>query len=284
MSAFILDIILKKCHNLFKTIFGNGDIEMAVRVAKTIENIKAENKNIAKISNELLECFVKKNNAVGLKILMYIAKASNVGKDEIAELCEKGMPISISIRTNEFLSYCDMDIKTLKRNVQILNETSISIKDDRTESYINTLPKAEFTFKGFFNVHIYPEIIALIFALDGKFTLIDASQIMKLESKHSIRMLLLLERIANFSDKTAKRKVFELEDLNLMFGTSYKKFAEFERRVLKPAKEELDKTSKLTFLYEIDKDKIDSKRTGRANCTACTIDLISKTHIQGSLT
>ena len=37
--------------------------------------------------------------------------------------------------------------------------------------------------------------------------------------------------------------------LNGLFGVNYKNYYEFERKVLKPVQEELDKESQLTFIY-----------------------------------
>ena len=47
-------------------------------------------------------------------------------------------------------------------------------------------------------------------------------------------------------------KVIELtlEDLNSFFGTDYKRWGEFERRVLKPSMEELESKSPLFFWYD----------------------------------
>lgn len=252
---------------------------MLTKRIKKMENIKEQNKNLAKVSHSLLESFVRRNNTVGLKILMYIAKSS-MPAEEIAELPDDKV-IKITMSTKEFLSYTQMDIKTLKRNIELLTETSVRYRTDKGEGYVNILPKAHFDYNDGLTVQMYSEILKLTHSL-SKYAVIDVSQIMQIDGKHSIRMLLLLERIANFSPNVAKRMSFELEELNLLFDTKYTKFSEFERAVLKPSKEELDKTSKRTFTYVIEKDKLDKSR-GRAKCVKCTIDLVSKMHIQGTL-
>ena len=106
---------------------------------------------------------------------------------------------------------------------------------------------------------------------------------MQLESKHSVRMVQLLEYIRGFSstdtvaetDKKVsipKRKRYLLEDLNGMFGVNYKGFYEFERKILKPVKEELDDKSDLSFLYQIEEEH--TSRQGRPRAIAITIDLV----------
>jgi hypothetical protein len=68
----------------------------------------------------------------------------------------------------------------------------------------------------------------------------------------------------------------------LLFGTQYKKIAEIERAILIPAKKELDATSKISFEYQINYDKMQHTK-GRAKAVSVTIDLIQRKFTQGTL-
>ena len=165
-----------------------------------------------------------------------------------------------------------------------MTETSISFvdkKEDITE-YISILPYAKIH-KNNIEIKMFKKIIMLIAELKNKFTIIDLDNLMQLESKHSVRMVQLLEYIRGFSstdtvaetDKKVsipKRKRYLLEDLNGMFGVNYKGFYEFERKILKPVKEELDDKSDLSFLYQLEEENTVSQ--GRKKHIAVTIDLI----------
>ena len=230
--------------------------------------------DVAKISNSLIESFVKQNNLVALKTLFYIAR-SNVA-----------LPSSnlstVSLDTSHLCDYCGIDIKTLKRNVKQMTETSISISDDYAESYITVIPKARFI-KGTnkLEIDIYKEILELIWQVERRFTVIDVKSLMNLSSKHSVRMVQLLEMINGFGDPVAKRKVYSLSELNLMFGTKYKRIKQFEAEILTPIKSELDINSKLSFVYQI--VFIDNpKGRGRPIADKVQIDLVRNTP-QGSL-
>jgi hypothetical protein len=48
-----------------------------------------------------------------------------------------------------------------------------------------------------------------------------------------------------------KVKEMDLEELNEFFGTSYTKWYDIERKVLKPAQEELESKSPLYFWYDV---------------------------------
>ena len=234
--------------------------------------------NLAKIDNALIEAFVAKNNIFALKILFYIAKMK-------IELDIKELELqTITLNVDNTLEYCKIDIRTLKRNIKQMTETSISFvdkKEDITE-YISILPYAKI-YKNNIEIKMFKKIIMLIAELKNKFTIIDLDNLMQLESKHSVRMVQLLEYIRGFSssdtvaetDKKVsipKRKRYLLEDLNGMFGVDYKRFADFERKILKPVKEELDDKSDLSFLYQLEEDKTVSQ--GRKKHIAVTIDLV----------
>ena len=230
--------------------------------------------DVAKISNSLIESFVKQNNIVALKTLFYISRSNAA--------VPSAKMATLSLDTSHLCDYCGIDIKTLKRNIKQMTETSINIVDDVSESYVTVIPKARFI-KGTnkLEVDIYKEVLDLVWQVERRFTVIDVKSLMNLSSKHSVRMIQLLEMINGFSDTVAKRKIYSLSDLNLMFGTSYVKFSEFERKILSPIKSELDINSKLSFVYQI--VFIDNpKGRGRPVADKVQIDLIRNTP-QGSL-
>lgn len=130
----------------------------------------------------------------------------------------------------------------------------------------------------------------MLIDVETNYSYLNTKQFMKLDSKHSIRMLGLLNKIDGYDRPTDKEyklkkikdnldlirdypdyaknekleeqnrelsreqlpKVIELtlEDLNSFFGTDYKRWGEFERRVLKPSMEELESKSPLFFWYD----------------------------------
>jgi len=78
--------------------------------------------------------------------------------------------------------------------------------------------------------------------------------------------------IKGFGENIPKRKRYLLEDLNGMFGTEYKNIYEFERKILKPVKAELDDKSDLSFTYEAVFE--DSVKQGRPSAIGVVIDLL----------
>lgn len=242
------------------------------QVSTKIKPNKVIKSDLAKVSNSLIEAFVKKNNSTALKLIFYIARAN-------IEILENDGLTTISLDTKDLLNYCNIDIKTLRRNIKQMTETSVSIVDVKSESYITVIPYAKFSYNGNLEIKIFSEIMRLIADVKNRFTIVDVQEVMKLSSKHSIRMVMILEMIEGFSHMVAKRKYYTLEELNLIFGTSYKRMGQFEQEILELVKEELDATSKLSFIYEIKYDK-DPSVVGRARAIGVTIDLINNKKLE----
>ena len=236
---------------------------------------KSKKSNIAQISNPFLEAFVKNNDLVSFKVLLYIAKAK---LDEIVDIksLEDKQTYKVPLNLPGVSKYLKLDIRTIRSAVSRLNSTSINyrrVEDGKDkETFINLLPAGEINYTDdTLDVWIFGEILKQIYATT-KYAYVQTKNFIELTSKHSIRMLLLLERINNFSDNAAKRKRYELDELNQLFGTKYTSYSLFVDRVLIPAKKDLDKHSNISFIFTKNKDKI--KTRGRARIVAITIDLI----------
>jgi len=233
--------------------------------------------NIAQISNPFLEAFVRNNDLVSFKVLLYIAKSK---LDEVVDIekLEDKQTYKVPINMQKITKFLDLDIRTIRKAISKLNSTSINyrrIVDGKDkETFINLLPAGEINYTdNTIDVWIFGELLKQIYATK-KYSYVQTKNFIDLTSKHSIRMLLLLERINNFSDGVAKRKTYELEELNLMFGTKYDTYYNFEKYVLIPAKKDLDRYSSTTFYYTKNKDKIKIK--GRARIVSITIDLLNR--------
>lgn len=236
-------------------------------MASLSKNSKAKKSNLVKIKNDLVESFIKSNNLTALKILFFLAYDCKTKPQHL-------MKISLDIK--QLCIYCNINEKTLKRNIKQMQETSISWIDESAEHFVSVIPKASFGYNGKLELEMFDDIINMIIDVKNKYTIIDAEQLMKLTSKHSARMILLLEMINGFDEHIAKRKTYFLDELNQLFGTNYKRLGQFDKEVLQRSKEDLDNNSKLTFIYDVNYDK-ERSSVGRSKAVSVTIDLISNT-------
>lgn len=248
--------------------------------ARKLLQQKKENevKDLIKVANNLVEGFVSRSNAVALKMLFYIAKQQYKESGEITKF---------KLSANEFADYCKLDHRTIKDNIKAMQNTSVSfIKYDEkgkplSETWIVLIPRVLFDYEKkekTIEIDIFKEILDLIVEVENHFTTIDVKNVMELESKYSIRMVMILEQIFGFKGTpenwdVKQQKTYSLDDLNGMFDTKYKKITDFERYVLKSTKVELDDKSEISFEYEIKYGYNSPLDRGRPKALGVTIKL-----------
>ena len=258
-----------------------------------------------KISNNFLDNTIFKNNTGALKTIFYL---STILKDMDLKDKDDESLIDLEIDLKEFISYSMLDERIVKRSVKAMQETSISFitteelngkKKIKEELHISLLPMYKIIYgKSKIHLKLFVKIAKLFIDVESNWTYLNTKQFMKLDSKHSIRMLGLLNKIDDYDCKIkkenieaqiqknldpiqsglikdekqkqaiykknrelktkdiAKVKEMDLDDLNEFFGTSYTKWAELERKILKPAQEELESKSPLYFWYDVNYESV----------------------------
>ncbi len=257
---------------------------MTVRQFKKLEVeklAKQKIKPIQKISNTFINNTLHKSNASAVKTIYYLASILE-DMSQLQELEDKEL-LTVDIDARSMLKYTEITMPELKRNIKAMQETSITFIDEkkRVTEGMNLLPYYEIKDgKMQIKIHLYTRIANMIIDVKKNFTRINTKTLMSLKNKHSLRLLPLLNVIAGYDDNVGKRKHLDLDELNDLFGTRYKRFSEIERKILIPVKAELDTASKLTFIYELNFINLG---TGRPKAQNITIDLIERNSYQGKL-
>ena len=232
---------------------------------KRVQRTKAN--SYEKISNNFIESTIKTNNINAIKVIFYLASIL-----EDFDFDKKLNTINLDMK--KMFEYTKITPREIKNNLKAMQETAIAFIDEEKEEeeYITLIPKIKIFYgQNLVTIDLYSKIAKLIIEVKNNYTYIDTKVLMSLKSKHSIRILPLLEKIRGYSSHIGKRKTMSLEVLNQFFGTKYKRISDIERRILKPAKEELDSKPTLTFVYQV---YMESFGRGRPRATSVTIDLI----------
>lgn len=222
-----------------------------------------------KISNSFIDSAIIKNNANAIKTILYLA---SVLKKENIDYSKELNTLTLDMK--EMLRYTEVKAPEIRRTLKQMQETSISFINEveEYEEFINLLPYIKFHWgKNLVDIKIFSKIAKLIVEVENKYTFINTKTLMNLKNKHSLRLLLVLNKINQYSENVAKRKQFYLEDLNELFGTNYSRLQEIERKILIPVLNELELNSKLSFMYEINYDNLGK---GRPKATSITIDVV----------
>lgn len=224
-----------------------------------------------KIANNFIESALIKSNTSALKTIFYLA--SILERAELDRVKDEKI-VGIILDTKQMLQYTEMTMPEIKRNIKAMQQTSITFEDEKegTIEGMSLLPRYKIIHgKSKIELDLYGKIARMIIGVRKNYTYINTKTLMNLKKAHSIRLLAILNMIAGFDDDVAKRKRYDLDALNEIFGTKYKRLTDIERKILEPAKEELDLNSKLSFLYEINFDNFGK---GRPKAVDITIDLI----------
>lgn len=233
-------------------------------------------KDLIKVSNSLVEGFVSKSNAVALKMLFYIAKQRHKENGEITKF---------KLSADDFATYCKLDHRTIKDNIKAMQRTSVTFVEYRKdgkkklESHIVLVPEVTYNHDDkSIEITMFKKILDLIVQVEERFTTIDTKNVMELESKYSLRMVMILEQVFGFEGSpehwdVKQQKTFTLAELNGIFGTDYKRIADIERRVLEPTKAEMDDKSEISFTYTINKGYNSPLDRGRPKALGVTIKL-----------
>jgi len=233
--------------------------------AKEFEEKKQ--KPLQKISNNFIDNTINKNNINAIKTVFYLATV--LDKFNFDLRLDR-----LKIDLNDMLKYTEMTRQEIRNNLKMMQETSITFINEKEEweKHIVLIPQINISYgSNFITIDLYSKIAKLIVEVKKNYTYIDTRVLMSLKSKHSIRILPLLEKIKGYDAHVGKRKKMSLNALNDFFGTKYKRIADIERRVLKPAQKELDNSPTLTFIYQVN---MESFGRGRPKATSVTIDLI----------
>lgn len=196
---------------------------------------KPKPKPLQKISNDFLLNTIEKNNPSTLKTMFYIAtilKDLNLDKYKDDEL------VDIELDKSKMQEYTMLSNDTLRRNIKQMQETSITFVDEKkkTQTGVSLLPRYEIHFgKNKIELKIFSQIAKMIIDVEKNYTFMNVKNFMKLDSKHSIRMLGLLNNLDSYSILPTDKKTLDQirDNLELINNPEYSKYVEQENLVRK---------------------------------------------------
>jgi len=227
-----------------------------------------------KVSNTFIESAIKNNTETTIKTIYFLASAIE-NLDLFTK--EDNKTLTIKFDTREMLKFTGFTLPTIKRNIKAMQQTSITFYDDEydTEENFSLIPYYKFIYgKHRVEIQLYVKIAKQIIDVKRNYSMINTGALMKMKSKHTLKLLPLLMRISQYSEDIGKRKTMTLAELNSFFGVNYKKLSQLELYILRPIKKELDEHSKLSFIYEVNFDYFDA---GRPKAISITIDIVTNT-------
>lgn len=213
------------------------------------ESSYSENNYIVK-ANKLIEAKGRLSVVEQKLLATLISEIKTDDKDfkkynlEIKEIAE-----FMNLSSNAVYDQVKLAARNL-RNKEIVIE---NINEEGKKSFLVTGLLSSAKYKegeGYLEVYIDPNLKPYLLAIKGNetpFTKYMIKNILKLNGSYSIRLYEILKQW----EKVRTRK-FEIEKLKEMLGAeevSYNRFDNFERRVLKPAKDEINEHTDIFIIY-----------------------------------
>jgi plasmid replication initiation protein len=229
------------------------------------------------VSNDFVNGLIRKNNKNTLKLLFYALNSNQIIREEQSN-------IYLSIDMKELYNIYNNDFKHIRRDFQKVQKTIITIKNENKRIRDTQLIKyVDYDLdKQLIELEIDKNIYNEFRNLKNNFTIIKVDNIVKLNNKHSLRLLLLLENMEGWSNKVCKVLEYDLEQLNNLFDTNYKTFPSLIKAVIKPIEKELNEFSYLSFTYSLRYDYMKENK-GRKPIKAIRIELKNNKQVQGRL-
>jgi len=238
-------------------------------VYEVSEDMKLQRRN-ATMENALIEARYNLTVEEQRLILATIAMLDSVEtRDHLPVL---KIPVKLIIETT---GIHEKNYNQIKNALQRLMGRVITIEDENGFELYQWFIKAKYEKgQGSIEVQFHPDLKPFLLGLKKRFTKIPLNQVLQLRSKYAIRLYELLKRYEDTGFRTDY-----LPELRLKLGVEeneYKVFKDFERRVLKPAVNEINEKTDLEVNYT-------KKKTGR-KITHIEFEIKSKKAKEGDTT
>lgn len=158
----------------------------------------------------------------------------------------------VKVKINELTNLLDTTEKRyteFKEIAENLISKTLTIKKEKSELVTSWLSSMEYIEnEGIIELEFSQKLIPYLLQLKEKFTRYELKNILSLKNKHSIRVYELMKQY----EKIGERKI-SLEELRKYLGIGedeYLRFGNFENRVLKTTKEEINEYTDLIIDYE----------------------------------
>lgn len=234
-----------------------------------------------KISNSFIENAIADSNTSALKTIYYLSTVLNEADLDFTQMQDNKI-ITLNIDKRNMLNFTELSAGTIVKTTKQMQKTSITFQDeDGIVEGMSLLPRYRFVpNRNKVEIDLYVRIAKMIINVKKNYTNINIKDLMGIKKAHSLRLLALLCRIANYDKDIPKRKHMTLDELNAFFGVNYKSWNMLEKSILIPIKEELDNNSKISFIYEPNYEVLGR---GRPRFKDIVIDVVERNNYQGKL-
>ena len=193
-------------------------------------------------SNDLVEARYKLN-LNEQKIILYAVSKIDRTKDNFNML---------SLNVKEFTELLGTDTERyseIREIVRELRKKEVIIDAEEGEIITGWLSSIQ-NKRGVIELEFSQKLIPYLLQLKSRFTSYQLKNILYLKNKYSIRIYELLKQYKNMSTNTRQFDLIEFKKILMLEENQYDRFYDFDRFVLKPSMEEINKFTDINIEYE----------------------------------
>lgn len=198
---------------------------------------------------ELIINFIEDSNIYALKIMYHLTRY-----DLKLDLKEVGEMMKIQINTNDFIKICDIEMKTLKRNLKKIMKTTISLSS-RDDEYVQIIPRLKIN-NQYIIIDMYIDVFKMLTDKFSNFVkLNNINKLMLIKKDHAIRLFAYLQQLLHnrkSGNDDFGKKIFDLRELNGFFGTNYKTLSDIKKNIFDKIYEDVNNL--VPFEYDLVKE------------------------------
>ncbi len=244
--------------------------------------------NIVKVHNNLIEAHYKFSREQQV-ILLQVAKTL-----QEMDVFDKKEDTEVVYQAGELTNMLNISDKRVLRGViNSLQRCIMTFKniDEQWECDVNIFIKSKYHTGGKIEIRLDYDMLPFFKHLSkeiGNYTELNIKEMIQFKSQYTIRLYQLARKLQNIgvTDKSKswkQEKVYTLDEFQKIMGSSYKTWQDLERKVLKPAIEELKDNSFIFVDYEPIKKYKEGQTRGRAGVREIKIISNRVGHYQGRL-
>lgn len=213
--------------------------------------------NVVKMHNNLVEAHYKFSRE---EQLILIQVAHTLQKSDVFD---NQNIIRVSYDANELREMLNIgDLRTIRGIIKGLQRCVISYQniDESWEADINVFAVGKYFAGGVVEIGIVPDMLLFFKKLDEHYTKLNMKELVQLNSQYSIRIYQLMRKLQYIPLPGAKSKKYTLQEFQVIVGSNYKRWADLERKVIKPSVDEINKKTRIWVEYKANYKKVNRGR------------------------
>ena len=204
--------------------------------------------NIVEVHNNLIEARYKFTKEQQL-ILLQVAKTL-----QDRDIYSKDMQdVIVNYSARELANKIGVnDLRHLRGVVRSLQRCIMSFKnlEENWEMDVNIFTRGQYFAGGEIEIRLDEYMIQFFKQLNDNYTKLNIKEIVSLKSKYSIRIYELSRKLQFIKPPYKREVIYSLDEFQEIVGSSYKTWQHLEEYVLKPAKKEINDTTRVYIDYE----------------------------------